>query len=225
MAKPALYDLAPKIDTEFADQPDVLAELHHHFGDAYLNRKEPGNQDKARSHFQRAYELRHTYYGGWHELLAKDMVYLYWSEKPPRSEESVKMLSDAIVMMRGTNPKNLNLPFMLEDYFHRLSRAEFHDMFLRNVPQPAPNDKYLAADQLFDEMLGLLRLHFAEDSNQIVTQKCAGMALKRRVNKIAEADAFYDACTLAHAHSASIGQPSARWQQLLENYDHLRSGD
>lgn len=222
----ALDDMAPKIDAEFADHPDVLAELHHHFGDAYLNRKEPGNYEKARSHFQRAFELRRAAHGDWHELLAKDMVYMYWSERPPRSEASVKMLSDAIVMMRATNPKNLNLPYMLEDYFHRLSddeRSEFHDMFLRNVPQPAPNDKYLAADQLFDEMLGLLRMHFAEDSNQIVTQKCAGMALKRKVNKIEEARAFYSACSAGYERSVSDGKPSENWQEILAKYKELRS--
>ncbi len=193
----ALDDMASKIDTEFADQPDVLAELHHHFGDAYLTRNEPGGREKARSHFQRAFELRRSYYGDWHELLAKDMVYLYWVQSAPRSEESVKMLSDAIIMMRATNPRNLNLPFMLEDYFHRMSDDEFaslHDMFLRNVPQPAPNDKYLAADQLFDEMLGLLRFHFAEDSGQIAHQKCAGMSLKFKAGKTVEAEEFYQVC-------------------------------
>lgn len=202
----ALDDMASKIDTEFADQSDVLAELHHHFGDAYFVRGEPGGVEKARSHFQRAFELRRSYYGDWHELLAKDMAYLYWAQSPPRPEESVKMLGDAIVMMRATNPKNLNLPFMLEDYFHRLSddeRVDFHDMFLRNVPQPAPNDKYLAADQLFDEMLGLLRQHFAEDSGQIVHQKCAGMSLKFKIGKIADAEEFYQACRTQYEVSSS----------------------
>ncbi|MFN0278421.1 MAG: serine/threonine protein kinase [Pyrinomonadaceae bacterium] len=194
----ALDDMGPKIDAEFADHPDVLAELHHHFGDAYLTRGEPGGREKARSHLQRAFDVRRSHYGDWHELLAKDMVYLYWSEEPPHSEEAVKMLSDAIVMMRATNPKNLNLPYMLEDYIQKLTdddMAAVHEMYLRNVPQPAPNDKYLAADQLFDEMLGLLRLHFAEGNDQVVNQKCAGMSLKFKVGKTAEAEEFYQACS------------------------------
>ena len=193
----ALDGMAPKIDTEFADQPDVLAELHHHFGDAYLSRKEPGGREKAKVHFEKAFTLRRAYFGDWHELVAKDMLYLYYVQTPPRSDESVKMLSDAIVMMRSTNPNNLNLPYMLEDYFHRLSDDEFsgfYDMFMRHVPHPAPDDKYLAADQLFDEMMGLLRLHFAEDSNQIITQKCAGMSLKFKIGKTAEATEFYQEC-------------------------------
>lgn len=221
----ALDDMSSKIDTEFADQPDVLAELHHHFGDAYLSRQGPGGREKARAHFERAYELRRSYYGNWHELLAKDMVYLYWSEKPPRSEESVKMLSNAIVMMRATNPKNLNLPFMLEDYVYRLSddgQASVRDVFLRNVPQPAPNDNYLAADQLFDEMFGLLRLHFPEDDDQIVSQKCAGMGLKRRVNKIAEAEDFYQECSRGADRLNSIGQPNVKWQKLLDDYGRIQ---
>ncbi len=221
----ALDDMASKIDTEFADQPDVLAELHHHFGDAYMTRNEPGGREKAKVHFQRAYELRRSYYGNWHELLAKDMAYLYWIQGPPRSEESVQILSDAIVMMRATNPKNLNLPFMLEDYFHRLAdpeRAEFHDMYLRHVPQPAPNDKYLAADQLFDEMLSLLRLHFDEDSEPIFNQKCAGMALKLKVNKIDESEAFYQACKVGSEHTFSDEKTNAKWEKLLNDHKNAR---
>jgi len=205
----ALNDLAPKIDVEFADQPDVLAEMHHQFGDAYLTRGELGGREKAEAHFKRAYELRRAYYGGWHELVAKDMLYLYWVQKPPRPEEAIKMLSDSIVMMRATNPKNLNLPYMLEDYFHRLSddeAAAMHDVFLRNVPQPAPNDKYLAADQLFDEMLGLLRMHFPEDRDQIVHQKCAGMSLKFKVGKTNDAEEFYQSCMTHYEIPSSNGE-------------------
>lgn len=218
----AINDLAPKIDTEFADQPDVLAEMHHHFGDAYLTRGEPGGRDKAEAHFKRAHELRRAYYGGWHELVAKDMLYLYWVHKPPRPEEAVKLLSDAIVMMRATNPKNLNLPYMLEDYFHRLSddeSAALHDVFLRNVPQPAPNDKYLAANQLFDEMLGLLRMHFPEDTAQIVHQKCAGMALKVKVGKIPEAEELYEACNAYYTTPLPSGETrssSSNLEKLAE---------
>ncbi len=108
------------------------------------------------------------------------------------------LLSNAIVMMRATNPKNLNLPYMLEAYIARLNSedefAKFNEMFLRHVPQPAPNDRYLASDQLSDKMLSLLRLHFGEDSGPVIYQKCGSMNLKHRVNKPAEADEFYQAC-------------------------------
>ena len=193
----ALADMASKIDTEFADQPDVLAELHHHFADTYFSREEPALRDKARAHANRALELRRSYYGDWHELVAKDMVYVYWTQDHPRPEATVTMLSDAIVMMRATNPENLNLPFMLEDYYHRLSDdeyAEFHEMFLRYVPVIAAADKYHAADQLLDEMMGLLRHHFADEHEQIVYQKCNGMELKFRVGKVGEAKDFYQTC-------------------------------
>ena len=196
----ALDDMAGKIDAEFADQPDVLAELHHNFGDAYFARSEPGTREKARSHFERAYELRVSYHGNWHELVAKDMAYLYWVQVPPRSEQSIQLLSDAIVMMRATNPKNLNLPYMLEDYYHRLSddtKQELSDLYLRHVPQPAPNDKYMAANQLFDEMLGLLRFHFAEDTEQILLQKCSGATLKFHAGRMSESEEFYQACKQA----------------------------
>jgi hypothetical protein len=89
---------------------------------------------------------------------------------------------------------------MLEDYYHRLSddtKQELSDLYLRHVPQPAPNDKYLAANQLFDEMLGLLRFHFAEDSEQIVMQKCSGATLKFQVGRMSESEEFYQACKQA----------------------------
>jgi eukaryotic-like serine/threonine-protein kinase len=194
----ALDDMALKIDTEFADQPDVLAELHHQFGEAFISRVETGGHEKARDHFKRALELRRSYYGDWHELVAKDLAYAYWGRATGTTTDAdVKLLSDAIVMLRGTNPRNLNLPYVLETYFHRLSDdidKPYHAMFLRHVPQPAPNDNYLAADQLFDEMMGLLRFHFGEKSGQIVTQKCGGMLLKFRVGKKTEAEEFYVEC-------------------------------
>ncbi|MGB7201053.1 MAG: serine/threonine-protein kinase [Pyrinomonadaceae bacterium] len=223
----ALDDMASRIDSEFADQPDVLAELHHQFCDAYNFRTEPGASAKARTHALRALELRRSYYGDWHELVAKDMAYVYWTGDAIKTDADVQLLSDAIVMMRATNPKNLNLPFMLEAYFHQLAgdnRAEFRDMFLRHIPQPAPSDKYLAADQLFDEMLGLLRLHFAEDSVQVVTQKCVGMALKFKINKTAEADDFYQACAKSNEQLLSIGKPSLKWQKQLADYKRIRGG-
>jgi len=193
----ALDDMSPKVDTEFADEPDVLAELHHHFGDAYMKRNEPDGHEKAKAHFTRALKVRRSHLGDWHELVAKDMAHIYWTQKAPRSEESIKMLSDAIVMMRATNRKNLNLPYMLEEYYHKLLSDDFaglHDMYLRHLPQPAPGNRYLAADQLFDEMLDLIRLQFAEESGQVVHQKCIGMALKWRINKRNEADEFYRTC-------------------------------
>lgn len=187
----ALNDMSPKIDAEFAAEPDVLAELHHHFGDAYMRRKEVV---KAKAHFQRAFEVRRSHYGDWHELVAKDMAHLYWISGVDRSEETIKMLSDAIVMMRATNRKNLNLPYMLEEYYHKLLSGELGEVYLRHAPQPAPGDRYLAADQLSDEMLDLVRLHAAEDSGQVSHQKCGAMSLKWKLGKTQEANEFFQAC-------------------------------
>lgn len=223
----ALQDMESKIESEFADQPDILAELHYQFSDIYTRRGSPLDPDakeKARMHALRALELRRLAHGDWHELVAKDMVYVYWTR--PSSDEitdsDAKLLSDAIVMMRSTNPENLNLPYMLETYIDRLSAADkfagFHEVFLRHVPQPAPADKYLAADQLFDEMLGQLRLHFAEDASQIVLQKCKGMRLKRIVNKMPEADQFYRTCLNATENATLTGKPNVKWQKLIDDY-------
>lgn len=221
----ALNDMASKIDAEFADQPAVLAELHHQFSDAYNYRKEPDSREKARSHAKRALELRRAYYGDWHELVAKDMVFVYWTSGAPKSEENVRMLSDAIVMMRATNPKNLNLPFMLEDYIAHMTDekdAPRADMYLRLAPQPAPNDRYLAADQFFDEMLSLLRQHFSEDSAQMIAQKCSGSLVKLRVNKAHEANDFYQTCMRDTEYQLSMGKRvNPRRLQVLADYRRI----
>lgn len=221
----ALDDMASRLDNEFADQPDVLAELHHQFGDAYLSRGEPRGREKARSHFERAFELRRRQFGDWHELVAKDMAYLYWVRERPHSESDLQMLADAIVMMRATNPRNLNLPYMLEEYFHGLlgeSMSEDPEMFLRHTPGGAPNDRYLAAEHLFDEMLGLLRLHFEENSYQVVNQKCVGMGFKLKIGRPAQADEFHVACAKANQELISAGSPSSKWQNLLNAYERAR---
>lgn len=223
----ALNDMASKIDTEFADQPDVLAELHHQFCDTYAARKEPDSFQKAREHALRAYALRRSYYGDWHELVAKDMAFVYWMSDKQPTDESVQMMSDAIVMMRATNPKNLNLPFMLEAFVYRLideeyvARAELH---LRHAPQPAPNDRYLAADQYFDEMLSLLRLHFEEESAQVINQKCGGMVLKLKVNKLSEAQEFYKVCVQSGREMA-LGGVGKRSREQISEYRRLAGID
>lgn len=219
----ALDDMASKIDTELAAQPDVLAEVHHQFGAAYLSSAGSERIEQARHHFRRAFEVRRAHYGDWHELLAKDMVYLYWSQPSPHKESDVQMLSNAIIMLRATNQMNLNLPYMLEDYIVHLflpRHANMHDMYLRNAPQPVPDNKYLAAEQLYEEMMGLLRRHFAEDSPQIDQQKCQGMLLKKLAGRQSEAEELYRSCLTAVEKAASAGKPNAKWQEMLSYYEN-----
>ncbi len=79
-----------------------------------------------------------------------------------------------------------------------------------------------AADQLFDEMLQPSWQHFDEDSEPIFNQKCAGLALKLKVNKIDESEAFYQACKMGSEHTFSNGKPNAKWEKLLDDYKNAR---
>lgn len=174
----AILDLGEKIDTEFADEIDVAAELHHRFTDVILNN--PGNlmpeDQKARRlfHASRALELRKQFYGEKHELVAKDMVYLYWAGGVELDEEA-NYLMTAIQMMRETNPNNLNLAYMLEDYTARLILPEYEKNHLtfRKAFLPTTNEnKYEISERLLRESLPVFRFHYKEDNNAIFAAEC-----------------------------------------------------
>lgn len=210
----ALADMESKIDPEFADQPDVLAEIHHQFSDIYHMRaakfRDVEAASRSRFHANRALELRRAHYGDWHELVAKDMAFVFWTADSRNTETSIRMLSDAIVMMRATNPKNRNLPFMLEGFVNRLadeSDQKWADLYFRLAPQPLPNDRFMAADQLFDEMLELMRSHFAEDGFQVSVLKCRGSVVKFKANKLSEAQDLYNECDRYREKLIANGMP------------------
>ena len=79
----ALLDMSDKIDVEFANDPEVAAELHHKFGEA-IGLAYPSGKNKEFAeilkkkkafHLLRALELRIQFYGDWHEFVAKDLFY------------------------------------------------------------------------------------------------------------------------------------------------------
>jgi hypothetical protein len=111
------------IDKEFANEPDIAAEVHHRFGDFFNSFGNSfGTADSrthARFHARRAYDLRRQFYGPKHELVAKDMFYLAVTNEIPR-ENKPEFMVEAMQMMRETNPLNLNFPYMVEDYVSRL---------------------------------------------------------------------------------------------------------
>lgn len=113
----AVYDvmveMGESIDREFAEEPDVAAELHHRFAEVFLNKAVPGAEELSRKHISRAYDLRRSYHGERNALVAKDMLYMYYNgitDGRPRHE----FLADAITMMRETAPNDVNLAYMIE---------------------------------------------------------------------------------------------------------------
>lgn len=195
----AMVELSEQIDKEFAGQPAVQSELHHKFAEVYDSYDGAEFGIRARFHARRALELRKQHYGEWHELVAKDMAYIYWTETEDNGE-AARTLATAIRMMRATNSKNLNLPFMLESYAWSLGSDKnpaLAEMYLRNAPDSLGLNRYELSNQYWEEMLGLLRHHYAEDAFPIVFAKCAAAEVKLKLKKTAEAEAYYHTCRQA----------------------------
>ncbi|MEZ5428340.1 MAG: protein kinase [Pyrinomonadaceae bacterium] len=196
----AIVEMGDKIDVEFADEPDVAAELHHRFLDGVLpNAGSLGAEEHKKRklfHAYRALELRKQFYGEKHELVAKDMVYLYWargSDDPNRAS----YLMSAITMMRETNPNNLNLPYMLEDYTSRLIFPEHesvHELFLKAVVSATNENRYEIAEKMLRESLPVFRLHYKPDNSAIYSTECKlAYTLAKQENR-KDFDEHYSIC-------------------------------
>ncbi|MGI8640223.1 MAG: protein kinase domain-containing protein [Pyrinomonadaceae bacterium] len=108
-----LDDLSTKIETEFPDDLDVQAELHHKCAEIY-NAK--NNKEKALFHAERALELRRRVFGEKNAEVAKDLYYLSAAMLPPRKIiTSLKLGDQAIEMFREVDAENPNLPYLLEN--------------------------------------------------------------------------------------------------------------
>ena len=182
----AMDDLSDKIDTDFAGQADIQAELHHKFADIFvsiakrdrfgfaINEQSKQYVAKSLDHARRALALRRQFYGERHELVAKDMVYLIWCGGVEEKNRATYLM-EAINMMRETNPNNLNLPYMLEDYVNRLMMpdvSETQEQYRNAVLPLTDENKYQISERYLREMLSVLRLHYKEDNYTIFAAEC-----------------------------------------------------
>ena len=200
----ALLDMSDKIDIEFADEPDVAAELHHKFGEAIgwarLSRMDKEFTDllkkKSEFHALRALELRVQFYGEWHELVAKDLFYSY-SLIGKNDAENAALLDRALNMMRDTNPNNLNFPYIIEAYTSRLTspeHPELHETYLKAVTPPTDENKYQIAERYLRESLPVFRLHYREDNQAIFAAECKLAYALGMQEKWTDFDAHYAIC-------------------------------
>ncbi len=177
----AVEDLSGKIDTEFVNEPDVAAEIHSNFAGVFhwvsKDKSEELHQyyqQKRRFHALRGLELRKRFYGEWHELVAMDLFSTYGMIGTTEREKA-GLLMQAIIMMRDTNPNNLNLAYMLEAYSAHIMQPEFeilHEPY-RNAALPATDeDKYKIAEKMLRESLPIFRLHYKTDNNPIFDAEC-----------------------------------------------------
>ena len=205
----AMDELSDKIDTDFAGQADIQAELHHKFADVFasaasrdkngVGRNERSKQytAKALDHARRALALRRQFYGERHELVAKDMVYLYWFNDVKQSERAAYLM-EAINMMRETNPNNLNLPYMLADYTNRLmmpdTAEKYHEQYRNAVFPPTDENKYQIGERYLREMLPVFRLHYKEDNYTIFVAECQLAYTLAMQEKWTDFDEHYAVC-------------------------------
>ena len=196
-----MNDLGEKIDSEFPNHPDIQAELHHKFAEVYhihtsktLSAEEL--KEKELYHARRAIELRRQFYGERHELVAKDMFYL-WGAGAVEVADEANYLAQAIQMMRETNPHNLNLPYMLESYTSRLimpDTQKTHEKYLQAVIPSTNENKYQIAERYLLESLPIFREYYKVDNSAIFSNECKLAYAEVMQNKFAEAEPHYRIC-------------------------------
>ena len=220
-----LDDLSDKIDTEFEGQADVQAELHHKFAEVYIivaqRKNDPVRTEKFMQklnfHALRALELRKQFYGARHELVAKDLFYAY-TIIGKNYREQAELLAEAIEMMRETNPKNLNLPYMLGDYTKGLIMPEYaerHEIY-RNAARPLTDEnKYAIAERYLRESVPIYRFHYKEDNYAIFYNEChLAYALAMQENR-KDFDEHYSICKQG-AEKLKGGNSSEAMRKIVE---------
>ncbi|MGI8493955.1 MAG: serine/threonine protein kinase, partial [Pyrinomonadaceae bacterium] len=217
----AVEDLSGKIDAEFAGEADVQAELHHKFTEVFnmvkYTETDPARKEyllqKQKFHALRALELRKQFYGERHELVAKDLFYAYgFIGKNDR--ERADLLAQAIEMMRETNPRNLNLPYMLEAYSSRLispDNSERHDPYLRAAIPSTDQNNYQLGERYLREALELFRSHYKEDNRAIFGNECNLVYALAMQKKWTEFERHFSICM----QQKDIA-PDSNWKAYIE---------
>jgi hypothetical protein len=224
----AVEDLSDKIDTEFAGEADVTAELHHQFAEIFgwasigesSERFEKFRQ-KSVFHALRALELRKQFYGTRHELIAKDMYYAYYFVGDDR--EQAQMLAQAIDMMRETNPRNLNLPFMLQEYSNLLMKDDpnFREIYHRNAIPATDLGSYELAEQYIIEMLELFRFHYGDGHFMVAIANCNLAYVRLKQNKFPESEMPYQVCKQSE-NSFPLESQTKAIKLILDKVETLR---
>lgn len=207
----ALGDLSDKIDREFADEPDVAAELHHKFSEVFVwvsRTAEPADRtrflERRRFHALRALELRVRAYGEWHELVAKDLFYSY-SLIGRTDNERAELLMRAIRMMRHTNPQNLNLAYMLGAYSAYLIGVEYsedvHQAFRNAASAQTGEDRFQIAEPMLRESLPIFRLHYKTANAAVNNAECRLSYVLAMQRKWTESDEHLAVCRANRGNS------------------------
>lgn len=200
----ALDDLSGKIETEFAEEIDIQAELHHRFGEVYGRvwsyNTEPARRaemlERSMFHACRALDLRRQFYGDWHELVAKDMYYGAGCIAKTDAEQAA-VWNRAVEIFRGTNPNNLNFPYLLTDYATGLVmpwEAAVHDVYRQAVSPSTDENKYEIAERYYREALPIYRQHYQPDNLAVFAVECNLSYVLAVQEKWADFDEHFAVC-------------------------------
>ncbi len=196
--------MGTRIETEFPERKDLQAELHHKFAEVYVmianpQFKSPEYREhlrRSRIHAKKALELRKEFFGEKHELVAKDLYYL-WASAYDEETSRPRFLANAIRMMRETNPENRNLPYMLSDYANRIffiGTKEQKASYLRELGPSAGQTPGETAFGLYDEALKHFEQHDGDATASIVFLKCRIAMVLTAEKKFAKASPYSEAC-------------------------------
>jgi serine/threonine-protein kinase len=167
-------DLSSKISTEFADDPEIQAELHHKFAEIYLAKS---NTAKSIIHAEKALELRRRVFGEKHPDVAKDIYYLSATRFTSGNLlEALRLGEEAIAMFHEVAPDNANLPYLLEDNV---------DIRLNNYPLTDKPESYLK------EALELFRRRDGESHPNTARLYMKLSWLYAKKGDIAESDRYF----------------------------------
>lgn len=197
-------ELSGKIDSEFAGEADVAAELHSTFAGIFhwVSKKALNDeiyrmyQQKRRFHALRGLELRKQFYGEYHELVAQDMHSIY-GMIGTKEEEKAAFLMKAILMMRDTNPRNINYAYMFESYAAKLMLPEsesLHEAFRSSVVPPTNENKYQIAERMLREAIQVWQFHYPPDHGVILAKNCWLAYSLAKQEKWTEFDEPYRIC-------------------------------
>ncbi len=203
-----MNELSEKIESEFVDRLDIQAELHHKFAEVYtMNERfaEDAGQrrffgEKGLFHARRALELRKSVYGSDHELVAKDMFYL-WANLPGDFDEShARLLDEAIRIMRRTNPNNPNLPEMLSAFANRMHFVGSDDeqaVYFQTARRDSAADPLSLADSYYAEALEIFRNNGQSESFGAIGVECEAALVAAKMKKAVDSNSHYLTCTNA----------------------------
>lgn len=224
-----LDQAAARVDRDFSDRPDLLADLHHVLGDTYLAL---GLADQAGRHHLRTLALRESLFAAPDPRIAEALYYAAGTRRDYR--EMVQMMARAVAMQRARDEGN-NFPFMTNDLaglYNEIGRFAEAEALLTEAASytethfvpGSDSHRYRDGLLVFLEqrqalsLLGLGRLaaadrHLADADSVILRlprlaahhgtwrdQQCALGALRLRQKRWAEAEATLLACAGDNSH-------------------------